>query len=74
MTKSKGMKVLRWSWMIQTVVLFIVSIAVTFWPDEGILVERWMKVMPLLTGITTAEGLIAFGGSAIKRGQNGKDS
>ena len=73
MTKSIGLKVLRWSWMVQTVVLFIISIMATFMTD-ALIMGRWMQVLPLLTGITTAEGLIGFGGSAIKRGQNGKDS
>ena len=71
MTKSLGLKVLRWSWMIQTVVLFIISILATFMTDP-LIMGRWMQVLPLLTGITTAEGLIGFGGSALKRSQNGK--
>ena len=73
MTKSLGLKVLRWSWIVQTVVLFIISILATFLTDP-LVMGRWMQVLPLLTGITTAEGLVAFGGTAIKRGQNGKDS
>ena len=72
MTKSKGMKVLRWLWMISMGVLFGMAIAsIYFLPAT---VPALMQALPILTGITAVAGGIAFGGSAIKRGQNGKDS
>ena len=72
MTKSKGMKVLRWLWMISMGVLFAMAIAsIYFLPAT---VSALMQALPFLTGITGVAGGIAFGGSALKRGQNGKDS
>ncbi len=72
MTKSRGMKVLRWLWMISMGVLFGMAIAsIYFLPAT---VPALMQALPILTGITAVAGGIAFGGSALKRSQNGKDS
>jgi len=72
MTKSKGMKVLRYMWMAQMGVLFVMAVAsVYFLPAT---VPALMQALPILTGITAVAGGIAFGGSALKRNQNGKDN
>ena len=72
MTKSKGMKFLRWLWPILLCLLVLmVIVSVYILPDT---MDDLMLAMPFLTGLITIAGGIAFGGSAIKRGQNGKDS
>ena len=71
MTKSKGMKMLRWMWMFQMLILFAMAItSVYFIP---ITADAMMRVLPILTGITAVAGGIAFGGSALKRKQNGNN-
>ena len=70
MIKSKGMKVLRWLWMLQMGALFLMAIVSVYWLPAT--VPALMQALPILTGITAVAGGIAFGGSALKRNQNGK--
>lgn len=72
MTKSVGLKVLRWLWMIFMGVLFAMAITSVYFLPATVL--AMMQALPILTGITAVAGGIAFGGSAIKRAQNGKDN
>ena len=70
MTKSKGMKFLRMLWPVLLCLLFVmVIISVYFLP---LTMPRLMQAVPFLTALITLVGGIAFGGAAIKRGQNGK--
>lgn len=53
-------------------VLFAMAITSVYFLPATVL--AMMQALPILTGITAVAGGIAFGGSAIKRAQNGKDN
>ncbi len=72
MTKSKGMKFMRWLWIVLLCLLFaMVILSVYFLPKT---MPRLMQAVPFLTALITLIAGVAFGGTALKRGQNGKDS
>ncbi len=72
MTKSKGMKFMRWLWIVLLCLLFTMVIISVYFLSSTM--GRLMQAVPFLTALITLIAGVAFGGTALKRGQNGKDS
>ena len=70
MTKSKGMKFMRWLWIVLLCLLFVMVIISVYFLSSTM--SRLMQAVPFLTALITLIAGVAFGGTAIKRGQNGK--
>ncbi len=71
MTKSKNMKFLRWVWIVLLCLLFLMVIVSVYFLEKTM--GRLMQAVPFLTALITLMAGVAFGGSALKRKQNGNN-
>ena len=62
---SKGMRILRAAWIAQAGLIFLMCIVSLYICPKT--VEPLIKLLPFLTGLTVAEGGVAWSGSNIKR-------
>jgi len=62
---SKGMRILRVTWIVQIGLIFLMCIASLYICPKT--VESLIKLLPFLTGLTVIEGGAAWSGSNIKR-------